>query len=169
MTRTRRALTVLASLALLVAACGDDEDDETATTDAPAAAEGTTTAPEGEVAGAGGAIVEVASSDLGEMLVSEDRTLYVFTPDNGGPSTCYDQCAQTWPPLLATDDVTAGEGLDQSMLGTAQRDGGGEQVTVNGWPLYFFANDTGPGDTNGQGVGGNWWVVSPDGEPIEGT
>jgi predicted lipoprotein with Yx(FWY)xxD motif len=39
---------------------------------------------------------------------------------------------------------------------------------VNGWPLYFFANDAAPGDTNGQGVGDNWFVVGTDGEPIQG-
>jgi predicted lipoprotein with Yx(FWY)xxD motif len=38
---------------------------------------------------------------------------------------------------------------------------------VNGWPLYFCANDAEPGDTSGQGIGGNWWVVTSDGEPIE--
>jgi predicted lipoprotein with Yx(FWY)xxD motif len=51
---------------------------------------------------------------------------------------------------------------------TAPRDDGGEQVVVNGWPLYFFANDAAPGDTNGQGVGDNWFVVGTDGEPIQG-
>lgn len=166
-------MTVLASLVLLVAACGDDDD--TATTDAPAAPESTTTAPESTTtapeseAAPGGAIVEVAPSDLGQILVSDGRTLYLFTPDSQGPSTCHGQCAQTWPPLLSGEGVTAGEGLDESMLGTAQREEGGDQVTVNGWPLYFFANDAEPGDTNGQGIGGNWWVVSPEGQPIEGS
>ena len=41
------------------------------------------------------------------------------------------------------------------------------QVTIDGWPLYFFANDAAPGDHNGQGVGGVWFVVGPDGAPIE--
>lgn len=173
MTGCRRVLTVLTSLALLVAACGDDDDTattDTPATDAPTTAESTTTTGGGQ-AGAEDAMVEVTSSDLGEILVSGGRTLYLFTPDNAGPPTCNDQCAQTWPPLLATGDVTAGAGLDEALLGTVPRDNGGEQVreqvTVNGWPLYFFANDAQPGDTNGQGVGGNWWVVTPDGEPIE--
>lgn len=168
MTGTRRVLTVLTALALLVAACGDDGDTEatdTVPTDAPTTAERTTTTGAG-AAGAEGAMVEVASSELGEILVSEGMTLYLFTPDNAGAPTCYEQCAQTWPPLVASDDVTAGEGVDEALLGTVPRDDGGEQVTVNGWPLYFFANDAEPGDTNGQGIGDNWWVVAPDGEPI---
>lgn len=169
MTGTRRVVTVLISLALVVAACGDDGDPgatDGPATDAPATTERTTTT-EGDQAGGEEVMVEVAPSDLGEILVSDGRTLYLFTPDNAGSPTCYDQCAQTWPPLVAAGDVTAGAGVDEALLGTVPRDDGGEQVTVNGWPLYFFANDSEPGDTNGQGLGDNWWVVSPDGEPID--
>ena len=58
--------------------------------------------------------------------------------------------------------ATAGEGADEAMLGTAARpDDGSEQATYNGWPLYYFAQDAAPGDTNGQGIGENWWVVDP--------
>jgi predicted lipoprotein with Yx(FWY)xxD motif len=42
------------------------------------------------------------------------------------------------------------------------------QVTYAGQPLYFFAGDEQPGDTNGQAVGDVWFVVTPDGTPIEG-
>jgi predicted lipoprotein with Yx(FWY)xxD motif len=28
-------------------------------------------------------------------------------------------------------------------------------------PLYFFAEDTAPGDTNGQGRGDVWFVAAP--------
>ena len=41
------------------------------------------------------------------------------------------------------------------------------QATVNGFPVYYFANDAAAGDTNGQGVGGNWYVVGADGELIQ--
>jgi predicted lipoprotein with Yx(FWY)xxD motif len=41
------------------------------------------------------------------------------------------------------------------------------QVKVGDWPLYRFANDAAAGDTNGQGVGGVWFVVGPDGELIQ--
>jgi len=30
-------------------------------------------------------------------------------------------------------------------------------------PLYLFSGDQQPGDTNGQGVGGVWFAVTPDG------
>lgn len=176
--RSRRALFALASLALFAGACGDDDEDAdaSATTEAPAATEpapdmtveeepSTTT---GDDDAGAGVPIELATTDLGEILTSGGRTLYVFTPDNGGASTCYDQCAQAWPPLMAEGDVAPAEGIDASLFGTAPRDDGGEQVTVDGWPLYFFASDSAPGDTNGQGVGTNWWVVGTDGQAITG-
>jgi len=109
----------------------------------------------------------VATSDtaLGPVLVDDDgMTLYVFMPDQQGDPTCYDGCAQNWPPL--TGEVTAGKGVDASMLGTATRTDGSSQATYNGWPLYRFAADKQPGDTNGQGVKGVWYVVDPSGEPV---
>ena len=90
-------------------------------------------------------------------------------PDNGGAPSCYDDCAATWPPLLADGDVAVADGLDAGLFATVARNDGGEQVTVDGWPLYFFANDTAPGDTNGQGVGDRWFVVGPDGAAIQGA
>jgi predicted lipoprotein with Yx(FWY)xxD motif len=36
-----------------------------------------------------------------------------------------------------------------------------------GWPLYYFASDSAPGDTNGQGVGDVWYVIGADGEFIQ--
>ena len=46
------------------------------------------------------------------------------------------------------------------------RPDGLKQQTIDCWPIYTFAGDTKPGDTNGQGVGGTWYVVSPDGKPV---
>lgn len=109
----------------------------------------------------------VADSGLGEILVdAQGRTLYLFTPDEAGEPTCYDACAATWPPLLADGEITVGEGLDDADFSTAARTDGGEQVRIGNWPLYLFANDAAPGDTNGQGVNDVWLVVGPDGEPI---
>jgi len=116
-------------------------------------------------AAAAGMIVTTATGDLGEIVVDEAGfSLYVFMPDDQGPSTCYDACASTWPPLVGT--VTPGAGLDAELLGTVERDDGTVQVTYNDWPLYYYAPDDSPGDTLGQGVGGVWWVVSPEGDPV---
>ena len=111
----------------------------------------------------------VADSELGEILVDgEGRTLYMFVPDEEtGEPTCYEQCAENWPPLVAEGEITVGEGLDDSDFSTVPRtDDAGDQVKVGDWPLYYFANDAAPGDTNGQGVNEVWYVLGPDGEPI---
>lgn len=153
----RRILTLVAAGALLFAACGGDEDEtpagggqEQSQDEAPAT-------------------VELESSDLGDILVdAEGNTLYMFMPDQeGGEPTCYDDCAESWPAFEATGELTAGEGLDQSLLASAERTDGTTQVSYNDLPLYYFSGDETAGDTNGQGLNDVWWVMSADGEPIE--
>jgi Secreted repeat of unknown function len=34
------------------------------------------------------------------------------------------------------------------------------QATYNGYPLYLYVGDNGPGDTAGNGVGGVWHVIT---------
>lgn len=140
---------------------------ETATSEAPAE-----TATVG-VPVTGDATVQVSeTADFGPILVDGDgMSLYVFMTDvqDSGTSACVDECAAEWPPLTAEGEPVAGEGVDATLLGTITRDDGSTQVTYNGWPLYLFAGDTAPGDTTGQGVddGGLWFLISPDGEPIQ--
>ena len=77
-------------------------------------------------------------------------TLYLFTKDEGTTTACTGECAANWPPIVA-EDPTGGDGIDAALLGTA--DGiEPNQVTYNGHLLYYFANDTAPGDTNGVGL-----------------
>ncbi|MDQ8047342.1 MAG: hypothetical protein REI11_22235, partial [Patulibacter sp.] len=38
-----------------------------------------------------------------------------------------------------------------------------EVRTVDGRPIYTYAADTKAGDVTGQGVGGVWYAVNPDG------
>ena len=88
----------------------------------------------------------VADSSLGEIVVDgEGMTVYMFDNDTQGAdaSTCEGECADNWPAVTVD---------------------GGMQVTLNGWPLYYFAGDMAAGDVNGQGVNDVWWVLSPDGE-----
>jgi len=165
-----RLFAVAAALALLVAACGDDDDDSSdqATEATEPTDESTTSTTEAEATG--GAEVAVADTDLGQVLVdAEGRTLYVFDNDTGTTSTCEGGCASTWPPLATDGDPTAGEGVDAALLGTTDRGDGTTQVTYDGHPLYTYNADTAAGDTTGQGVGGIWWVVAPDGQKITET
>lgn len=136
---------------------------------APATSAPATAAPVTPAMSPGAVTVMLATSDLGEIVVdAAGMTLYAFTPDEaGGVSTCYDTCAQNWPPLAAPDQITAGEGLDVAMFTAVPRDdAAGDQVKFGDWPLYYFAGDEAPGDTNGQGLNDAWYVVGADGELI---
>ncbi|MDR3577579.1 MAG: hypothetical protein P4L50_27255 [Anaerolineaceae bacterium] len=103
---------------------------------------------------------------LGNILTDQDgRTVYMFTTDVGGVVSCYDTCQKFWPPLVGT--ATAGSGVDASLIGTTTRNDGLMQVTYKGLPVYYFLKDTKPGDVNGQGVLGTWFVLSPSGDIIK--
>ena len=166
--RTRLFLPILAAVAL--AACTSTAASPSVTVPATPSPQAATPSPSPDESspGAGGATVMVATSDLGQILVDgEGRTLYLFMPDEAGTPTCYEGCAQAWPPLLAEGEITVGSGLDDSDFSTATRTDGGDQVKIGNWPLYYFASDAAPGDTNGQGVSNVWYVVSPSGEAIK--
>jgi predicted lipoprotein with Yx(FWY)xxD motif len=101
-------------------------------------------------------VFAVADTTLGKVLVaSNGSTLYIFKKDTDNTSTCYDACATAWPPYVVTSAVTALTGK----IATAARKDGALQLTYNKQPLYFYQKDTKAGDTTGQGVGGNWFVV----------
>jgi predicted lipoprotein with Yx(FWY)xxD motif len=107
-------------------------------------------------------VEEVAG--LGEVLTTQDgRTLYLFTQDDKASSTCLGECARKWPPLSATGGITVA-GADRKVVGTVVRPDGGTQVTVGGWPVYTFAQDTAPGQAKGQGAQGLWFAVTPEGK-----
>jgi predicted lipoprotein with Yx(FWY)xxD motif len=101
------------------------------------------------------------NSSLGPILTdSVGRTLYHFTRDSENQSACYDRCADVWPPLLVGSVEATIEGAGGT-LGVTLRNDGNHQVTYGGMPLYYYAPDTNPGDTKGQGVGNVWFVVAP--------
>ena len=116
------------------------------------------------------ATIGVSNGDLGKILVdSQGRTLYLFLKDTGTKSTCTGDCASNWPPLGANGKPTEGSGANASLVATTMRPDGTLQVTYNGHPLYLFAGDKKPGDTNGEGVnafGGGWYALSPDGNQV---
>ena len=114
------------------------------------------------------ATVKTRAGSLGTFLVGPNgRTLYLFTNDTSTKSTCYDACAQAWPPLLTTGKPKAGGKARASLLGTTKRTDGKRQVTYKGHPLYYYAPDKKAGDTTGQKVGGVWFVVSRTGRAIK--
>ncbi|GAA2253629.1 hypothetical protein GCM10010430_41720 [Kitasatospora cystarginea] len=93
-------------------------------------------------------------------------TLYRFDKDTAKPSksTCDDACATTWPPVLVQPGSRIFlDGVSRSDVGVVKRDDGTFQVTIGGWPVYRFSKDTAPAQANGQGVGGTWFAVTPEG------
>jgi predicted lipoprotein with Yx(FWY)xxD motif len=162
--KTILAVTLVAGLA----ACGGSGTTTTAgpgTTSTPTTtAAPSTTAPSDTTAAPSGAVVAAADTDLGTILTDgEGFTLYTYQPDDGGGvATCAGGCQAAWPPAPA---ASAGDGVDASLLGTTDD---GSQATYNGWPLYYYASDSAPSDTNGQGVGGVWSVMDAGGERVSG-
>jgi predicted lipoprotein with Yx(FWY)xxD motif len=151
----------LAALTLVLAACGGGSGGS--------GPYGATAA--GGSSGSGGSSVALASSKLGKILVdAKGRSLYLFEADKGTMSACGGACATVWPPLTTTGKPTAGTGVSASKLGTAKRDDGSTGVTYNGHPLYTYAGDSAPGQTNGEGIdgfGAEWYVLSGAGDKID--
>ena len=118
-------------------------------------------------AGSAEATVTTADSDHGEILTDADgMTIYYFANDTEGTSNCEGECLANWPPVTVDGEPAAGEGVTAE-LGTTTGTDGSTQLTVNGFPAYYFIGDEAAGDTNGQGVSDVWWVFGADGEPIE--
>lgn len=116
------------------------------------------------------ASLSIAKTSLGNVLADGDgRVLYIYTKDTTNPSAsnCYDTCASFWPVMYSDGKTpTLKDGVDAKMVGTTTRKDNTMQMTYNGWPIYYWRNDKNPGDTNGQGVTGNWWVIQADGTAL---
>ena len=122
-------------------------------------------------AAAAGEDAKVAATALGKIVVDgKGMTAYFFDNDqaNSGTSACAGPCAATWPAITTTTNAPTVTGITGT-VGTITGVAGGKQLTINGRPIYTFANDKAPGDVNGQGVKGVWYVISPSGEEIKST
>ena len=170
--RSRLNLVVALSSVLVIAAACSGGQPTTAPTQAvtptqaatagrPAATQGPTQAPATTAAEVTVNAEEVG--DAGTIIVdgATDMTLYYFEMDkkDSGKSNCNEGCIAAWPALTveAGETPTGGTGVDATKLGTITRDDGDTQVTYDGLPVYFFANDEKPGDL--KGVYTNWIVV----------
>ncbi|MER6126638.1 SCO0930 family lipoprotein [Streptomyces sp. NPDC001795] len=130
------------------------------------------TAPTGKKAGAASSLPGLSVRNdpkLGPIVVDKNgRTVYRFLKDKAWPepvSACTGACLEKWPVVapVSPDDT---KGVKKKGLMGFTRPDGAKQMTVNCWPIYTFSGDKAPGDTNGQGVGGTWYAVSPDGKPV---
>jgi predicted lipoprotein with Yx(FWY)xxD motif len=187
-------LAVLLAVSLILVVCGPQETDVPTMTTEPAevSTEPATTEPSGtetadaslsaeaaeaaETATAGIPVTGEPTLNVSELtefgpilMDDEGLSLYIFMNDtqDDESSSCNDECAVEWPPLLNQDSSIAGDGVDSTLLNTVTRADGSLQVTYNGWPLYRFQGDSTLGDTNGQGMENLWFLISPTGDSVQ--
>lgn len=156
----------IAAMTMIAAACGSTSQSTAGVSPSPATAS-PVASPAATAAATAATIAVATNATLGQILVDGNgMTIYLFVADTGKTSTCYNACAQYWPPVLTTGAPKAGAGATASLLGTTTRTDGTVQVTYAGHPLYRFLTDKKPGDTTGQGLnlsGGLWYVMSAAG------
>lgn len=106
--------------------------------------------------------VSVSGTKENVLTTSKGQTLYYYTPDTATQVACGPNCVGAWPPLtLSSGTPTGGPGVTGKLAILSGVNG--PQVTYNGHPLYTYAGDDGsPGQANGQGVAGSWYVVTPN-------
>lgn len=82
-------------------------------------------------------------------------SLYVTDRDfEPNKSTCNDQCAENWPPLIPGDDAA---GIGEWTV--IAREDGSRQWTFQGKPLYAYSGDKAEGDTFGDGLQNVWHLA----------
>ena len=167
--RRRRAvlaLPVFLATAIGLAACGSSS-----ATGGAAPQYGGAPSPSKAAAPASSGIeLTLCSTSLGTILTDgRGITLYAFEADKGTTSSCSGACATAWPPLTATATAKVGAGIKQSLVGKTTRADGTQELTYAGHPLYYFAGDSAPGDTSGQGsrgFGARWDVLTAAGQEV---
>jgi predicted lipoprotein with Yx(FWY)xxD motif len=155
-------------IAMFIAACGSST-----TTGGGLYGGGSTNPPAPATGGNGSsavistATVTVKGQSATVLTDGQGRTLYYFTADTATQSAVSGNLAKIWPPLLFTG--SGGPTSSTSLTGklSVQTDTNGNQIEYNGHPLYTFSGDTAPGQTNGEGVAGMWYVATPN-LPVQG-
>lgn len=150
----------LIAVALTAAACGSSG--------------GSSTGGQAGTSASGGAmVITTKSGSAGTFLTDgSGRSVYLWVKDGMNSSACSGACAAAWPPVTSAGQPTASGDAKASDLSTITRSDGTKQVTYDGHPLYYFAGDSGAGQTNGQGsssFGAKWWLIAPAGTSITGA
>ncbi len=115
--------------------------------------------------GSGGtaAVIKLATITVGgksEMVLTNGQGLTLYYRSSDTPSSvCSGGCAGAWPPIISTTVPLTPAGLSGKLA--LLTDANGSQVMYNGHPLYIYSGDSGPGQSNGQGIGGVWFVCTP--------
>lgn len=151
------AVSALGVIALAACGSGGSSHGSTGAYAAPVISNGKPTPQAAPAASTG-------NTALGPVLIdAHGGTLYGLTRDMNGMSSCTGACATAWPPLTVTGPSLPA-GLDAHVFSVIARPDGSYQLRAGTWPLYRYAGDATPGDTNGQGSGGVWFAVAPTGK-----
>jgi predicted lipoprotein with Yx(FWY)xxD motif len=139
-------------VALTVGACGSSTY--------PTTGSGGGTTPTSSVTFIKTSSVTVNGQSVTILTNVQGMTLYYFKPDTASKAACSGSCAGTWPPLLFTNSGSPSSATTLPGTLSVVTDTNGKQVEYNGHPLYNYSGDTAPGQTNGEGIGGMWFVAS---------
>jgi len=167
------AVALAVAAPVVLAACGSSGSSNSASSSA------STTAPSGNATPTTAAPSTTFSAasvpGVGTVVVDGNgRTVYLLTSGGHTNVPCDDPsgCTKVWPDLPLPDGVSgakAGNGIQQSLLGTMKLSDGETYPTYNGWLMYEFSGDSGPGQAKGQGIksfGGMWYALSSAGNPV---
>lgn len=143
-------------VALVAVACGSS----TSTSTGSSSGTTPTTAPTSSVTFIKTASVTVNGQSVTILTNVQGMTLYYFKPDTASKAACSGSCAGTWPPLLFTNSGSPSNATTLPGTLSVVTDANGQQVEYNGHPLYIYSGDTAPGQTNGEGILGKWFVAT---------
>lgn len=169
MRRVVQLVCLLAAIAIAGCGGGDSSSDSTATGASPKAPVAKTedTANDRPKKGAWGVVFGAEGEPFGIILYDlSGHTLYTFSKDRGGTSSCYGACAKAWPPALTEGKPRADGEAIAAKVGTTKRKDGTVQLTYAGHPVYIYSRDR-SAVTNGNGAhafGGVWYAMRPNGE-----
>jgi len=152
-------------VALFAVACGSNGTTSTGSS--------SSTGSGGTTPSSSAAIIKTASATVNGQSVTiltnaQGMTLYYLKPDTATNSACTGTCASNWPPLVSTSSGSPASANALPGTLTVVTDANGQQVEYNGHPLYRYSGDTAPGQTNGEGIKGVWFVATST-LPVQGA
>jgi predicted lipoprotein with Yx(FWY)xxD motif len=176
----KRSIVAVVGAVLVLVACSSDSNSSSSsssTSSSSSSAASSSPASSGSSAEAA-AYAKTASiqglklaqnSKVGKTILVTDTgaTLYMFEPDGtSNTSTVPAAIQNNWPAVLSPGNLTA-TGFDPSgKIAVGPLPGGQTHLIYNGHLLYLFSNDSAAGDANGQGLGGNWFVLDQNGDKV---
>lgn len=150
----KRYTAALFVAAVSLAACGGGGSGSGLSYGAPVAA-----AP--QAAAANIPLQETVSGSAAWVDSTTHKTLYFLDVDTATGSACTGSCLALWP-FSAVASGAQGQG---NFTVITRSDGAGQQWAYQGHPLYNYAGDSGPDQSNGDGIpqsGGHWHVARPN-------